>query len=66
MAFKDNPLYLEDVAGVANLNLPWEQMENQTILITGASGMIGSFLIDVLMHRNQKYGMNCNYCCGKK
>ncbi len=59
MAFKDNPLYLEDVAGVANLNLPWEQMENQTILITGASGMIGSFLIDVLMHRNQKYGMNC-------
>ncbi len=59
MAFKDNPLYLEDVSGVANMHLPWEQMQSQTILITGASGMIGSFLIDVLMYRNQKYGMNC-------
>ena len=45
----DNSIYREDIKYVAGLDLPWEKLSNKSILITGASGLIGSFLIDVLM-----------------
>ena len=43
--------YQNDIDFVATLNLPCEKLHNSTILITGATGMIGSFLIHVLMRR---------------
>ena len=52
----EHPLYREDVRQVAGLSLPWEQLTGCTVLLTGASGMIGSFLADVLMERNVAYG----------
>lgn len=54
-----NVLYLEDVEKTANLNLQWEQLQNASFLITGASGLIGSFLVDVLMYRNSHNNLNC-------
>ena len=59
MNLLQNEKYMEDVRSVAAARLPWERLSNSSFLITGAGGMIGSFLIDVLMYRNQKYGMNC-------
>ncbi len=47
----ENELYLQDVALVAAMELPWEQLQGCSILISGATGMIGSFLIDVLMSK---------------
>ena len=44
----DIPEYLEDVAAVAALDLPWGKLRDKTLLITGGTGLIGSFLIDVL------------------
>lgn len=46
------PEYVEDVKRVAALDLPWEQLRGKTILITGGTGLIGSFLIDVLKAAN--------------
>lgn len=43
---------LDDIQYVAELVLPWEQLCNKTILISGATGMLGTFLIDVLMQKN--------------
>ena len=61
-----NSLYLEDVKYVANLKLSWEKLLDTRILITGASGLIGSFLVDVLMWRNKNAGMNCKvYAIGR-
>ena len=40
--------YVEDVKRVASLPLPWEKLCSKTILITGGTGLIGSFFIDVL------------------
>ena len=48
-----NPLYIDDVRRTASLNLEWEKLSGKTFLISGASGLIGSFLIDVLMLRNE-------------
>lgn len=42
------PEYVEDVRRVASYDLPWEKLRGKTILITGGTGLIGSFLIDVL------------------
>ena len=46
--FLEIPEYVEDVKRVTSLDLPWEKLYGKTILITGGTGLIGSFLIDVL------------------
>lgn len=42
------PEYLADVKRVAALDLPWGNLRGRRVLITGGTGQIGSFLIDVL------------------
>ena len=49
MSIYDHHLYLQDIRSVAELELPWEQLRGKSMVISGATGMIGSFLIDVLM-----------------
>lgn len=51
MSIYNNELYLQDVRAVAELALPWERLEGCSMAISGATGMIGSFLIDVLMEK---------------
>jgi len=61
-----NKKYMEDVRYVSELGLPWDKLQDAKILITGACGLIGSFAIDVLMERNQSFGMNCRvYALGR-
>jgi len=52
-------VYREDLTRVADLDLDWDQLQGADLVISGASGMIGSFLVDVLMTRNLLHGMNC-------
>ncbi len=59
MKITENNLYIEDVENVCNLELPWEKLKNKSVFISGASGLIGSFLIDVLMKKNLKNDLNC-------
>lgn len=47
--------YIEEVKKVANNEIRWEEVKGKTFVITGASGMIGSFFIDVLMYRNEMF-----------
>lgn len=42
------PEYVEDVKRVASFDFPWDRLRGKTLLITGGTGLIGSFLIDVL------------------
>lgn len=66
MKLLDNELYLSDVKAVAESELPWDRLANSSMLISGASGMIGSFFIDVIMYRNIRNGMNCKvYALGR-
>lgn len=46
--------YKNDIKAVAVLQLPWEKLSNSNILITGATGLIGSCLVEVLMERQQR------------
>lgn len=52
-------LYLEDIKRVSELQIDWNLLQDKTVLITGASGMIGTFLVDVLMSCNRTRMLNC-------
>ena len=55
MNLYENNLYMEDVKSAADLPLPWETLAGKTVLISGVTGLIGSFLADVLLYRNRAY-----------
>lgn len=46
--------YWDDVTNVLNESLPWEKLSGANILITGATGLIGGCLVDVLMQNPKK------------
>lgn len=59
--------YRKEIRELADLPLPWEKLKDKTVMISGATGMIGSFLIDVLMAGNQIHGWNCKiYAINRK
>lgn len=51
----ENKLYQEDLETVAkSLSIDWVSFKGATIAISGATGMIGTFLVDLLMHKTAK------------
>jgi nucleoside-diphosphate-sugar epimerase len=64
--YSNNTFYIEDIINAANCPLDWKIFKNKNILVTGACGLIGTFLIDVLMYRNLKYNDNITvYALGR-
>ncbi len=51
-------IYAADVASIAGENLPWEKLAGKNLLLTGATGLIGTLLIDVLMKKNRDENLN--------
>lgn len=65
MKVYENSLYIKDVEYVAGMDLPWEKINNKSIMISGSTGLIGSMIIDVIMKKN-KDGLNCRiYALGR-
>lgn len=61
-----NELYMEDVRSVANLKLPWDKLRSKSIMLSGATGLIGSFMIDVILEKNTIDGLDCTvYALGR-
>ena len=48
------PLY-RDILTVAERDIPWEELRGQTVLITGAAGLIGRYLTLALLTRNDLF-----------
>ena len=42
-------VYEEDIKKAARLDLPWNKLSGTNILVTGATGLLGSCLVEVLM-----------------
>lgn len=65
MTLYDNSLYIEDISYVAGLPIDWSKLKDKKVLISGATGLIGSFLVDVLQKKNIE-GLNCTiYALGR-
>ena len=47
--------YVHDVRLVSELDLPWDKFNGKTIAISGATGMIGKCLIEVLLCKNMQF-----------
>lgn len=54
-----HPLYLSDVLRLSELDLPWESLRGKCLLVSGASGLIGSCLVDAVMKRNSMETLDC-------
>ena len=52
----ESTIYEKDIEAIAKENLPWEMLDGKSVLLTGASGLLGTVLVDALMLRNEKYG----------
>lgn len=50
MTLYENELYMEDINNVINMELPWEKLRDKSLLLSGATGMIGRFF--VLIRKN--------------
>ena len=50
-----NQIQLEDCRNIGNLEfIKWEQFRNSTILITGATGLIGQNLVNAIAYNSQE------------
>lgn len=66
MSLYDSKLYIDDFSSVAELDLPWDVLKDKRLLLSGATGMIGSFLVDVILEKNSTDGLNCTiYALGR-
>ena len=54
----EHPLYLEDLDAVASCGIDWSALEGSTVGISGATGMVGTFLIDLLMRKAHEDGLD--------
>lgn len=66
MNLYNNELYMEDILYITRLCLPWDKIKSKSIMVSGATGLIGSFLIDTIMEKNISDGLNCTvYAIGR-
>lgn len=47
-----------DMEYIINHDITWEKLRNSTVLLTGANGMIASYLIYTLLYLNEKKSLN--------
>lgn len=55
-----NLVIQSDIDSILNENLEWSKLKGKTVLITGASGMIGQYITFSLLRLNQKKEYNIN------
>lgn len=49
-----NQIIQEDLDFILSNNLPWESFFGKTVLISGANGLLPSYLVETLLYLNQK------------
>lgn len=59
MKIYESVLYQEEIAKTSHANIKWDLLANKKLLIVGASGLIGRFLVDLLMYHNVYNNLNC-------
>ena len=66
MELYENRHYIEDLNNTAQLPIPWEKLKNKSVMLSGATGLIGSFLVDVILEKNIQTDLNCTlYALGR-
>ncbi len=53
-------IIFQDIAEIYNRDIEWECFRNMTVLITGANGMLASYIMYMLIYLNEEKSMNVN------
>lgn len=62
----ENEVYRAELEMINSAENDWNKIDHHSFLIIGATGMIGSYMIDVLMARNENYRANIHvYAMGR-
>lgn len=46
--------FTKEIEQCANIDIDWAKIDNKVVMITGATGLVGKFLIQVLLQRNKE------------
>ena len=55
----NNVRYIDDIEKILNLPIKWSKLDGKTIFITGATGLIGRSIVDIIMYRNKHNNGKC-------
>jgi len=67
MSIYKNKIYWEDLQTAILTTPRFEQLRGKSVMITGATGLIGSFLVDMLLYANKEMDMNITiYAMGRR
>lgn len=55
-----HPLYVRDLEVICDSAIDWSALAGKTLAISGATGMVGTALIDALIRRNDVSGLGCS------
>ena len=55
---RNSEIYQEDIKSILKQNCDWNKLKDKTILITGATGLIGTVLVDMLIFLNLHFSLN--------
>jgi FlaA1/EpsC-like NDP-sugar epimerase len=62
MNIYESETYLRDLECAADRVVHLEKLTGKTILVTGTTGTIGSFLVDVLLRYNRTHHVGIRVC----
>lgn len=62
--FLDNQIYLEDMEAIYLSRRGWSELKNSAVYISGASGMIASYMSMFLIYLNEKHSFNISIYAG--
>lgn len=48
-----SPVTREDIASILQAPIPWDQFRGTTVLVTGASGILGTYMVETLLELNR-------------
>ncbi len=49
---------IEDLQRMSEVHLPWRELDGKTVLITGATGMLASYVTWLLLYLHEHTGNN--------
>lgn len=51
-----HPIIEQDLERILAADLPWNELDGKTVLITGAGGFLAAYLVETLLRRNEQGG----------